>query len=85
MFVSISKGAPSGMLLAYHPSNGSTICLAAGFWFTNGLALAHDESFIIFADSIQGRIHRCVQQRQQGQQGQQALCGWQCPPAELGL
>lgn len=58
VYVSLAKGGPSGMLLAYHPSNGSTICLMTGFWFANGVALAHDESFILVADSIQMKIYR---------------------------
>ncbi|WIA21898.1 hypothetical protein OEZ85_004268 [Tetradesmus obliquus] len=58
VFVTIAKGAPAGMLLAYHPSNGSTIALMDKLWFGNGVALSPAEDYVLVADSIQMRIHR---------------------------
>lgn len=46
------------MLLAYHPSNGSTIALMDKLWFGNGVALSPAEDYVLVADSIQMRIHR---------------------------
>eukprot|EP00882_Tetradesmus_deserticola_P020846 GHRQ01022532.1.p1 GENE.GHRQ01022532.1~~GHRQ01022532.1.p1 ORF type:complete len:178 (+),score=57.02 GHRQ01022532.1:975-1508(+) len=46
------------MLLAYHPSNGSTIALMDKLWFGNGVALSPEEDYVLVADSIQARIHR---------------------------
>lgn len=60
VYVSIAKGGPAGMLLAYHPANGSTIALMDKLWFANGVAVAHDESYVLVADSIQMKIHRCA-------------------------
>ena len=47
------------MLLAYHPSNGSTIALMDKLWFGNGVALSPKEDYVLVADSIQMKIHRC--------------------------
>eukprot|EP00879_Flechtneria_rotunda_P017206 GHRR01018025.1.p1 GENE.GHRR01018025.1~~GHRR01018025.1.p1 ORF type:complete len:385 (+),score=107.69 GHRR01018025.1:394-1548(+) len=58
VYVTLAKGAPAGMLLAYHPSKGSTIALMNELWFANGVALAHDESYVLVADSIQMKVHR---------------------------
>lgn len=58
VFVSLAKAQPSGMLLAYHPDNRSTIALMNDLWFANGVALAHDESFVLAADSVQMKIRR---------------------------
>jgi sugar lactone lactonase YvrE len=60
VYVTLSKGGPAGMLLAYHPSNRSTVVLMSGLWFANGVALAHDESYVLVADSLQMRLHRWV-------------------------
>jgi hypothetical protein len=49
----------AGMLLAYHPSNGSTIALMDKLWFGNGVALSPEEDYLLVADSIQMKIHRC--------------------------
>jgi sugar lactone lactonase YvrE len=46
------------MLLAYHPSNGSTIALMDKLWFGNGVALSPAEDYVLVADSIQMKIHR---------------------------
>lgn len=58
VYVTIAKARPAGMLLAYHPSNGSTIALMEGLWFANGVELAHDESYVLVVDSIQMKVHR---------------------------
>jgi sugar lactone lactonase YvrE len=58
VFVSLAKAQPSGMLLAYHPTNRSTIALMNNLWFANGVALAHDESYVLVADSVQMKIMR---------------------------
>lgn len=68
VFVSLAKAQPSGMLLAYHPDNRSTIALMNDLWFANGVALAHDESFVLVADSVQMKIRRY------------ALCNMVCTP-----
>jgi hypothetical protein len=51
------------MLLAYHPSNGSTIALMDKLWFGNGVALSPEEDYVLVADSIQMKIHRCGNSR----------------------
>jgi hypothetical protein len=60
VFVTLAKGAPAGMLLAYHPHNGSTHALMTGLWFANGVVLSPDESYVLVTDSLQARIHRWV-------------------------
>jgi sugar lactone lactonase YvrE len=42
----------AGRLLRYSPSTGEAEVLAREFWFTNGVALAADESYVLVADSI---------------------------------
>lgn len=48
-------GAPTGRLLVHNPADGSTRQLADGFWFANGCALAHDESFVAVRHRQGGR------------------------------
>lgn len=57
-WVSLAKGDPSGMLLAHHPSNGSTTCLLDKLWYGNGVSLSHDESYVLVADSLTFRLVR---------------------------
>jgi sugar lactone lactonase YvrE len=54
----MSLAPVAGMLLAYHPSNGSTIALMEKLWFGNGVALSRDEDYVLVADSIQMKIHK---------------------------
>lgn len=58
VYVTIAKAGPAGMLLAYEPDSGATTALMSGLWFANGVALSHDESYVLVADSVQMRIHK---------------------------
>eukprot|EP00884_Botryococcus_braunii_P010043 jgi/Botrbrau1/1903/Bobra.0005s0018.1 len=57
-FFALDAGSVSGRLLKYDPRTGRTSVLASGFWFMNGLALAPDESYITFAETLATRLHR---------------------------
>ena len=46
----------SGRLLSYSPATKKATVLRKGFWFANGCALAHDESYILVADTIAAQI-----------------------------
>jgi sugar lactone lactonase YvrE len=52
------KGAATGRLLKFDPRSGTTLCLAEGIWFANGVALAADESFVLVAETWGLRILR---------------------------
>ena len=56
--MTLQKGAPVGMLMAYYPSNGSTHALMDKMWFANGVVLAHDEAYVLVGDSLMAKIHR---------------------------
>jgi len=58
VYVTLQKGAPVGMLMAYYPSNDSTHALMDKMWFANGVVLAHDESYVLVGDSLMAKIHR---------------------------
>ena len=64
-YVTLQKGAPMGMLMAYYPSNGSTHALMDKMWFANGVVLAPDESYVLVADSLMAKIHKYI-------------CHWSC-------
>jgi sugar lactone lactonase YvrE len=46
------------MLLAYNPTTGAATALMSGLWFANGVAVAHDGSFVLVGDSVTMTIHR---------------------------
>ena len=48
---------PNGRLLAYTPQ-GETKLLADNLYFANGVALAHDESYVLVAETTRYRIQR---------------------------
>lgn len=47
---------PSGRVLAYHPDSGQLELVAEGFYFTNGVALSADESWLAVAETGAYRI-----------------------------
>lgn len=49
---------PNGRLLAYHPSSGRTDVVADGLHFPNGVALTHDESSVLVAETSTHRLVR---------------------------
>ncbi|MEW5316240.1 MAG: hypothetical protein WDW38_007621 [Sanguina aurantia] len=51
-------GAFTGRLLSYTPSTGVTQVLATGFWFSNGVALAADASYVAFVETNRMRVMR---------------------------
>lgn len=56
--VAMMGGVPSGRLLRYSPSDGSTIVLAKGLWFANGVAISADGSFVAVAETNRFRVMR---------------------------
>lgn len=52
------QGAFTGRLLSYTPSTGVTQVLATGFWFSNGVALAADASYVAFVETNRMRVMR---------------------------
>lgn len=54
----IRQGAFTGRLLSYNPSTGVTEVLAKGFWFSNGVALAADASYVAFVETNRMRVMR---------------------------
>lgn len=56
-YLAFAQGVPKGRLMQYNASHG-TVVLAEGFGFANGVALAHDESYVAVADSLRARVVR---------------------------
>lgn len=50
------QGLPQGRLLAYYPANRSTHVIAYGFFYSNGVALSKDESYVALAETDQLRV-----------------------------
>lgn len=50
------QGLPQGRLLAYYPANRSTHVIAYGFFYSNGVALSKDESYLALAETDQLRV-----------------------------
>lgn len=55
---SVTQGAQSGMLLEYDPSTGETRCLMDGLWFSNGVAMPSDGSFVLVNETLKLRVWR---------------------------
>jgi sugar lactone lactonase YvrE len=54
--VHVLQGLPQGRLLAYFPHNRSTHVLADGFYYSNGVALSEDESFVVIGETDRLRV-----------------------------
>ena len=54
----LMEHGPNGRLLKYDPATGKTSVLLDGYSFANGVALANDESFVLFAETGTYRIHK---------------------------
>lgn len=52
------ENRPTGRLLVYDPTNGSTRTLLDGYRYTNGVCMAHDGKSLFFAESWACRVHR---------------------------
>lgn len=52
------QGTPSGRILKYSPSLGTTTVVANGLWFPNGVALSRDRSFLAVAETCSQRLRR---------------------------
>lgn len=55
-FLTALQGSPSGRLLRWNAASGETEVLSEGLWFPNGVALAADTSFVVFAETATARI-----------------------------
>ena len=51
-------GEPNGRLLAYDPQTNETSLLLDGLYFTNRVAIAPDESYVLVNESSLGRVRR---------------------------
>ncbi|KAJ9526485.1 hypothetical protein QJQ45_009965 [Haematococcus lacustris] len=54
--VTPNYGQATGRVMAYFPNNGSIHVLAKGMWFSNGVALSADESFLLVAETNMFRL-----------------------------
>jgi sugar lactone lactonase YvrE len=54
----ILEAKPYGRLLAYDPANASTRLIKDGLYFANGIALSHDESYLLVGETARYRIAR---------------------------
>jgi sugar lactone lactonase YvrE len=52
----VVQGAPQGRLLAYLPHNRTTHVLAYGFFYSNGVAVSKDESYVAVVETDQLRV-----------------------------
>ena len=58
LFVTLAKGDPAGALLVYNPSTGSTHALMKELWWSNGVCLSPDESYVLVGDSWLATIYK---------------------------
>jgi sugar lactone lactonase YvrE len=47
---------PSGRLLQYDPSTDEVTVLARELYFANGIAVAEDESYLVFVETFYSRV-----------------------------
>ena len=59
-FLTIFSGVPTGRLLSYDPISKRTTTLANDLLFANGVALSHDEAFVLVASTFSLRISRVL-------------------------
>lgn len=52
------QGSAQGRFWSYSPTTGKTQMLADNIWQANGVALAHDESFVLVASTGSMRLYR---------------------------
>ncbi|KAI5072604.1 hypothetical protein GOP47_0012710 [Adiantum capillus-veneris] len=57
-FLLVLSGDDSGRLLKYNPRSGETSVVLRGLQFPNGVTLSKDESFLVIAESVPGRLLR---------------------------
>lgn len=52
------QGSAQGRLMSYNPSTGFTQVLADNIWQANGIAVSHDETFVVVASTGSTRLYR---------------------------
>lgn len=52
------QGDRTGRLLKYDPSTQQTSFVAGGFFYSNGVALAKDESYLLVVETCTLTVHR---------------------------
>ncbi len=52
------QGGATGRLLKYDPASHTTMLLADGLWYANGVALSADESFVAVVETPSMRVSR---------------------------
>ena len=57
-FTCIFQGGAQGRLLSYNPNTGITQVLAENIWQANGVAVSHDETFVVVASTPSMRLYR---------------------------
>lgn len=57
-FLLVLSGDDSGRVLKYDANTGKTSVLLKGLQFPNGVALSKDETFLVVAESVPGRLLR---------------------------
>ncbi|KAL3133309.1 hypothetical protein ABBQ38_007188 [Trebouxia sp. C0009 RCD-2024] len=56
--LNIMQGGAEGRLLSYSPATGQTLVLADNIWLANGVAVSHDESFVVVVSTASMRIYK---------------------------
>ena len=54
----VLQGGAQGRLLSYNPNTGITQVLAENIWQANGVAVSHDETFVVIASTPSMRLFR---------------------------
>jgi sugar lactone lactonase YvrE len=50
------QGLPRGKLYRYNPESRETHLLARDFWYSNGIAVAEDDSFLVISETDRLRL-----------------------------
>jgi sugar lactone lactonase YvrE len=50
------QGKPQGKLYRYDPATRETHLLATGFFYSNGIALSEDDSFLVISETDRLRL-----------------------------
>lgn len=57
-YLTLCHGKPTGRLLSFNPETKATKVLFSNLWYANGVAVSHDESFVLVVETFGLKVHK---------------------------
>ena len=76
---------PSGRLLQYDPSTDEVTVLARDLYFANGVAVAEDESYLVFVETFYSRVTKLYLQGEKQGMTEYLIDGHPSPACKWSL